>query len=121
MTVREYLELSKHKGQITFIKARARKDAHTPYYHCEYQTTPIFSVYELEDSRLMDYIVLNHKQPPIDWLSGARWQGHFNKGFLASLLIISKEDLELRFSPAQAQQTADFIGERITEEFQKED
>lgn len=58
MKVKEYLE--QHKVEkITLIKARARKDANTPFYHQEYQTTPIFYKDELERMEsLMDYIIL---------------------------------------------------------------
>ena len=40
MTVREYLKNCNKYADVTFIKARARKDVHTPGYHAEYQTTP---------------------------------------------------------------------------------
>lgn len=97
MLVKEYLESKDYKGKITFIKARARKDNNTPYYHQEYQTTPMYNVDELGDSRLLEYIVLNDQQAPIDWISNQGWTNWFNKGMLKSMLIISKEDLELLY------------------------
>ena len=62
MTVREYLKDCNKYADVTFIKARARKDAHTPGYHAEYQTTPIRTLVEWEESNLMDYYILNDKQ-----------------------------------------------------------
>ena len=83
---------------VTFSKARARKDEHTPGYHAEYQTTPIKSIAEWEKSNLMDYYILNDKQCPIDWLSGAPWKVAFDNGRLISLLVISKDDLKMIYS-----------------------
>lgn len=120
MRVREYLE-KVNCSQITFIKARARKDARSPYYHSEYQTTPIYSSWELEESRLMDYIILNHNQAPIDWLSGSNWGLHFNKGILKSLLVISEEDLALLYrGEEQRKHMIEFIDKKILKELENE-
>lgn len=97
MLVRDYLKQFNITGDVTFIKARARKDAQTPFYHPEYQTTPINHVSQWQESRIMNYIVLNDKQSPIDWLSGVSWSNDFKKGRLTSLLVISQEDLELLY------------------------
>lgn len=115
MKVKEYLELAQigKYSDITFIKARARKDANTPFYHAEYQTTPICTVNEWNDSKLMNYIVLNNKQAPIDWLSGAPWLHRFNAGHLQSLLIISEEDIKLLYSETQAQSIEQYIDSEI--------
>ena len=88
MTVREYLKDCNKYADVTFIKARARKDAHTPGYHAEYQTTPIRTLVDWEKSNLMDYYILNDRQCPIDWLSGAPWKVAFDNGRLISLLVI---------------------------------
>lgn len=106
MRVREYLE-KVESTQFTFIKVRARKDANTPYYHQEYQTTPIFSrwEWELENSNLLDCIIVNHKQCPIDWLCGASWRNQFKKGWLESLLIISDDDFKLLY-PSEEQRAS---------------
>lgn len=113
MTVREYLKDCNKYADVTFIKARARKDANTPSYHEEYQTTPIRTIAELEKSNLMDYYVLNDKQCPIDWLSGVSWKVAFDSGRLISLLIISKEDLEMLYSKEQASSIIDYIDKKI--------
>lgn len=115
MTVREHLEKFNQYVDVTFIKARARKDANTPGYHPEYQTTPIRTIDEWKNSNIMDYYVLNDKQCPIDWLSGALWQPAFNNGRLISLLVISKKDLELLYSTEQATSMIQYIDEKINQ------
>ena len=113
MRVREFLE--NVTGEVTFIKARARKDARTPFYHAEYQTTPIRRVQEWEGN-ILDYIILNDAQPPIDWLSGSPWQNQFKRGDLTSLLVISPEDLALLYpNEEQRAHMVEFIDEKIAE------
>ena len=106
MTAREYLERFNQYQDVTFIKARARKDANTPGYHAEYQTTPIRTIADWKKS---------DKQCPIDWLSGAPWKGQFDRGHLISMLVISKEDLELLYSPEQAVEMIQYIDKKIAE------
>lgn len=113
MTVREYLKNFNEYMNVTFIKARARKDANTPYYHAEYQTTPIRTIKEWGNANIMDYYILNNKQCPIDWLCGAPWRIHFNNGSLLSLLVISKEDMELLYSKDQAARMIEFVEKEI--------
>ena len=113
MTVREYLKDYNKYEDVTFIKARARKDAHTPGYHAEYQTTPIKSIAEWEKSNLMDYYILNDKQCPIDWLSGAPWKVAFDNGRLISLLVISKDDLKMIYSEEQIVRIIKHIDSKI--------
>ena len=116
MTVREYLKRFNKYTDVTFIKARARKDACTPGYHEEYQTTPMLTIEEWEKSNIMDYYILNNKQCPIDWLSGAPWKVAFDNGRLISLLVISKEDIETLYSPEQAASLIEYIDKKIKEE-----
>lgn len=100
MKVREYLGKLPESRHVTFIKARARKDAHTPYYHPEYQTTPLLSArgwLANSNEKLMDSIVLNDKQMPIDWLCGATWSGNVKNGLLKCILVVSQEDFELLY------------------------
>ena len=116
MTVIEYLNTYIDKPiQITFIKARARKDAHTPYYHPEYQTTPLKYFEEAKESSCKDYIVLNDDMHSITWLSGADWNGMIDKGFAKCLLIISREDMETLYRQEQAKSMEEYIDERIVE------
>lgn len=94
MTVKTYLEKLDKPVEITFIKARARKDARTPFYHAEYQTTPLFSRIECkEEAILANYIILSDKQRPIDWLCGATW----DRPWVLCLLVISPDDLALLY------------------------
>lgn len=113
MTVREYLKDCNKYADVTFIKARARKDAHTPEYHAEYQTTPIRTLVEWEKSNLMDYYILNDKQCPIDWLSGSNWKIDFDNGNLISLLVISKDDLKMIYSEEQIVRIIEYIDSKI--------
>lgn len=113
MTVREYLKNYNKYTDVTFIKARARKDARTPFYHAEYQTTPIRSIEDWKKSDMMDYYILNDRQCPIDWLSGAPWKLAFDSGRLISLLVINKEDLEVLYSKEQARSMIEYIDKKI--------
>ena len=117
MKVKEYFQLTKTPSftNVTFIKARTRKDAHTPSFHAEYQTTPIYTLDELKDNKIMDYIVLNDKQNPIVWLSGAPWNTKFKQGHLLSMLVISKEDLTVLYSENQAQSLERYIDDKLIE------
>ena len=94
MTVREYLKRTGWKGHITFIKARARKDANTPFYHPEYQTTLLGLAEDWYSDRILDSIVLNDKQPCITWLSGADWNMDIKRQNAKCLLIIHPDDLK---------------------------
>lgn len=113
MKVKDYLAQYPTAMQVTFIKARARKDANTPFYHPEYQTTPIRSIWEWEGNDIMDYLILNDKQHPIEWLSGLGWGNSFNRGHLISLLVISQEDLDKLYSKEQGQSLIQSIEEKI--------
>ena len=95
MTVKEYVKNTK-VHQITFIKARARKDAQTPFYHAEYQTTPLFNRAEVESENILsNYIILNDKQSAIEWLSGAGWNNGIKSGWICCLLVINPNDFAL--------------------------
>lgn len=120
MNVRQYFDLlgkDKIFTQATFIIARAVKDNHSPSYHAEYRTTPIYTVEEwLNNAKILDYIVLNDKQAPIDWLSGAPWINWYNGGHLLSLLVIPRDELETLYSQDQARSMEEYIERKIREE-----
>ena len=99
MKVSEYVaKMDKKVGEITFIKARARKDGHTPFYHPEYQTCPLYWKDEvIKKNILSDYIILNDRQESITWLSGADWNIHIRMGTARCLLVISPDDLLLLY------------------------
>lgn len=108
MQVKVYFERLRKYESVTFIKARARKDNGTPFYHAEYQTTPINTVEQWQNSRLMDYIVLNDNQPQIEWLCG----GYLKH--VRCMLIISPDDFALLYPSAeQRQDLIDFIDKKI--------
>ena len=116
MKVKEYLSRFNKYTKVTFTKARARKDANTPFYHIEYQTTPIQTIEDWNNANIMDYYILNDKQPPIEWLIGKGWINQYNKGELLSLLVISEEDLHLRYNKKQAKDIIEYIDKKIAEE-----
>lgn len=114
MTVREYLEKTGWKGNLTFIKARARKDAHTPFFHPEYQTTPMRYAWEWQSDHILDSIVLNDKQPSITWLSGADWNLDIKRKNARCLLIIHPEDFKQLYPDAdQRKGMEEYIGKQL--------
>lgn len=113
MLVKEYLNTLDAYQDVTFIKAVAQKDESSPFYDEVYQTTPIRQAHEWQNTPIADFYILNDKQCPIDWISGAMWKNLFIKGRLKSLLVISKEDIEKLYSPKQAAEMIDFIGKEI--------
>ena len=101
-----------YTSSIGFI--RTRKDANTPYFHPEYQTTPIRHVDEWQANKnILDSIVLNDRQMPIDWLSGAMWGNAVKSGALKCLLIISKDDFETLYSKEQCVSMERFIEKQL--------
>ena len=113
MLVKEYLKKLDACQDVTFIKTIAVKDDNSPFYDKVYQTTPIRQAYEWQNSAIADFYILNDKQCPIDWLSGAKWKNSFEKGYLKSLLIISKEDLKKLYSKKQAAELIEFIDKEL--------
>ena len=114
MLVKEFLNNKPVYKNVTFIKARARKDANTPFYHPEYQETPIRPACEWKGD-ILDYIILNDAQTPIDWLSGCNWKDAFDRGELLSLLVISEDDFELLFpDKEQREDLIEYIDSQIT-------
>lgn len=115
MKVEEYIDMMDDSvTHLTFIKARARKDAHTPFYHPEYQTTPLFMTSEVaEKDILFGYIVLNDRMQSITWLSGADWNPWIRKGFTRCLLVISPEDMNLLYSESQSKGMIEFIDKKL--------
>ena len=110
MTVKEFMRKNPRYGmyQITFIKVKARKDKNTPFYHPEYETTPLFYGTEVHTLNLSNYLILNHEQPCIQWLSGANWRG------AKCMLIISRKDLaKLYPSKGQRAEMLMFIDAQI--------
>lgn len=117
MKVKEYLSKIKRYEKVTFLVARARKYENENHYHPEYGTTPIRYVEEWEYGVMEDYIVLNHNQPPIDWLSGCPWVNWHKTGELRCLLVIAEEDFSKLYpSEEQRRHTEDFCERKIKED-----
>ena len=103
----KYLE---SMDNVTFLIAKAVKDESTPFYHPEYETTPIFKVIECKSMNyLLNMNILNDRQPPIDWLSGASWKNWFDEGFLKSFIVISDANLFELYSKKQADEMLKYI------------
>lgn len=115
MTVKEYFEAFPHKD-TTFIIARAIKDGNTPFYHCEYRTTPLRSVDEWKHCKdIMECIVLNNKQPSITWLTGVDWNPNIQRGFYRCMLIIPQKDFKTMYSEKQRNSMIEYIDNKIYE------
>lgn len=117
MIVRDYLKRLPENMSATFLKARARKDANTPFYHAEYQTTPLLAVWEwLEGhSSVLDAVVLNDKQESITWLSGADWNPDIRAGRSICLVVISREDMETLYpNKEQREGTEAYIENKLS-------
>ena len=113
MKVRDYLKNFGKFKNVAFIEAIAREDG---YKHAEYRVTPMRSIEEWENSKILDYYILNDKQPPIDWLSGSSWLTSFNKGLFLSLLVINEENfIKLYADKEQREELIKFIDEKIME------
>jgi len=116
MRVKDFLHSINQNEMITFIKLRARKDAHSPFYHPEYQTVPLRTGWEWLDSEnesLLNSVVLNDKQPPLGWKDDG-WQKQFSKGHLKCLLVVSQSDFELLYpSKEQREHSERFIEAKI--------
>jgi hypothetical protein len=115
MKVKEYLELSLNGyDNVTFIIAKAEKYEHAPGYYPVYKTTPMLRASEWKNSNdIQDYIILNNKQKPIDWLSGAKWGNQFEWGRLECMLIIKQEELYTLYSKEEADSLEKYIEKEI--------
>lgn len=113
MLVKEYLQNFNPHDDVTFIIVKAVKDEGTPFHHPEYKTTPICTISEWEGSEIMNYYILNHKQAPIDWLSGVRWGLQFNRGKLISMLVTSEENIKSLYHERQLKDMIELIDSKI--------
>lgn len=115
MKFKDYAQRFNLSGDVTFIVARAEKDDSSPFFHPVYRPTPIRTTREwLASDEFREMNILNDHQPPIDWLSGARWGFGFERGWINCLLVISDEDMQTLYPGPQAQSILDFIEREIT-------
>lgn len=111
MKVKDYLKTHKW-SEISFIITKAVKDDATPFFHPEYKTSRLFHNFD-NISYYDDYLILNDKAMPIDWLSGAPWGNAVRKGEAKCLLIINREELITLYSEDQANSIIEYIDSKI--------
>lgn len=111
MKVKDYLQTHEW-NEVSFIVAKAVKDDKTPFFHPEYKTSTLFHHFE-DISCYDDYLILNDKATPIDWLSGAPWGNAVRRGLAKCLLIISRKDLTTLYDEKQANSIIEYIDSKI--------
>lgn len=103
MKFREWLEMQGKNDRVTIIIAKAVKDEHTPFYHNEYSTTPIWSVWEwLRGTSADKYFVTNANHPPID-VTG-NWQNEYKSGFLKCCIVTTEADHKALYRSEEQEQ-----------------
>lgn len=120
MTAREYLQKIQEKHgtpEVTFIIAHSVKDSHSPFYHYEYDTTPVYSINELlrypSGSFIDTHLVVNADHPPID-ITGI-WVRHYNRGYLRCAVLETEDDLRIKYSGKQAEDMIAYYKREVTE------
>jgi hypothetical protein len=112
MKLKEWLERKDKSQNATFLIARAVKDEHTPYYHDEFRTTPIRSVWEWLDSEMTDkYIIVCKDHAPID-TTGGGWMNWYKSGRLDCAIITTEKDVFTRYSESQGKEMLEMYDER---------
>lgn len=111
MKVKDYLQTHEW-SEVSFIIAKAVEDVTTPLFHPEYKTSSL--LHHFEDISYYDnYLILNDKAMPLDWLSGATWGNAVRCGRAKCLLIINRKDLITLFGEDQANSTIKYIDSKI--------
>lgn len=112
MKLREWLEKQGENDRVTIIIAKAVKDEHTPFYHNEYSTTPIWSVWEwLRGTSADKYFVTNANHPPIDVIGF--WQAEYKRGDLKCCMVTTEADIKTLYpNEEQAQQMIKMYDEK---------
>lgn len=111
MKVKDYLQTHEW-SEVSFIIAKAVKDNTTPLFHTEYETSSLFHHFE-NMSYYDDYLILNDKAMPLDWLSGGDWGFAVRRGWAKCLLIISWKDLTTLHGEEDANSIIKFIDRKI--------
>lgn len=65
------------------------------------------------ECHILNFNVLNIKQPVISWLSGANWNPSINNGNCISLLVMSDEELGKYYSEQQRKSILEYIDKKI--------
>ena len=111
MKVKDYLQTHEW-SEVSFIIAKAVKDDNTPFYHPEYKTSALFHKFE-DMSYYNEYLILNDKAMPLDWLSGSPWGNAVRSGWAKCLLVINWKDLTTLFCEEQANSIIEYIDSKI--------
>ena len=118
MKVKEWLESKGKNEQATFIIAKAVKDDSSSFYHKEYNTTPIYAVWEwLKGDIVEKYIVINADHSPIDITNG--WVNWYKKGLLHCAILTTEEDLYTEMSNEQADRMIAYYDKEVRKQMQK--
>lgn len=90
-----------------------------------YRTSPMRTVWEWFESlnyptthpecHVLNFNVLNIKQPVVSWLSGVDWNPIINNGRCISLLIMSDEEFYQYYSKEQGKSMLEYIDKKIEE------
>lgn len=122
MKVKEYL---KELGiedcsciELTFLECKMIKHEGLKDWYSEfYRSTPIHTIWQWkEHDTNQDMIVLNTKAFHPAWMSGANWNGQIMRNRLMSLLVISQEDMILKYGEKEGKKIEDYIAGKIHEE-----
>ena len=122
MKVREYLNIlgidSDSYSNISFVIGEVIGEGYTKQFM--YRSSPCrtahewFSFdYEKEGKSVLDYNILNTKQPVVSWMSGADWNPAIMRNIQMSLLVVSDEELYKYYSKEQGSEMIEHIGKKI--------
>lgn len=90
-----------------------------------YRTSPRRTIWEWfeslnhsadSESNVLNFNVLNTKQPVVSWLSGVDWNPGINNGHCISLLVMSKKELTKYYPKTQWERMERYIDTKIKEE-----
>lgn len=115
MKLREFLEEAGRNGTYTLIVQKAVKDERSPFYHPEYRTTPVYSVWEwLQGTGIDKYIVIKRDHPPID-PTGA-WLNWYNKNSLGCCMVTTEQDLITQYGEKQGREMIEYYDRLVREQ-----
>lgn len=84
-----------------------------------YRNSPVRTVNEWfgfdRPESVLNYNILNIKQPVISWMSGVDWNGAIQRNQQMSILVISDEELYKQYSQKQGNSMLQYIDKKIME------
>lgn len=122
MKVREYfkalgIDLSCYI-EVCFVIGKVVGEGHSKSFM--YRNSPIRTAHEWirfdesdRNDKILDYNVINIKQPTISWMSGADWNHRIANDKLMSLLVVSDTELHKYYSINQSNEMMEFITKKI--------